>query len=277
MSVRAEAVRTPAVAGSFYPSNPLQLKTAVERFLVRTLPPVRPAALIAPHAGYVYSGATAGRVYACVDLPPRLIILCPNHTGLGAPISTASGGAWRTPLGDVPVDGELAGVLMRALPEAVDDPLAHRREHAIEVQLPFLQVLLESFTFVPVVVGTDSLSRLEALGYALAETVCASQDPVAIVVSSDMNHYEDATTNREKDSAALEAVLRLDPVGLHAVVHEKHVSMCGHGPAVAALFACKRLGAERADLVDYTHSGMVTGDDTEVVSYAGVRIYKGTA
>jgi AmmeMemoRadiSam system protein B len=273
----AEAVRTPAVAGSFYPSNPAQLQTAVERLLVRTLPPVTPAALIAPHAGYIYSGATAGRVYACVDLPRRLIVLCPNHTGLGAPIATASGGAWRTPLGDVPVDEELAGMLMRALPEAVDDPLAHRREHAIEVQLPFLQVLLGDFAFVPVVVGTGSLGHLEALGHALAETVSASEGPVAIVVSSDMNHYEDAGTNREKDTAALEAVLRLDPVGLHAVVRERHVSMCGYGPAVAALFACRRLGAERADLVDYSHSGMVTGDDSEVVSYAGVRIYKGPA
>lgn len=277
MSVGAEAVRTPAVAGSFYPSHPAQLRTAVERFLVRTLPPVAPAAVIAPHAGYVYSGATAGRLYACVDLPKRLIVLCPNHTGLGAPIASASGGSWRTPLGDIPVDEELAGLLMRALPEVADDPLAHRREHAIEVQLPFLQVLLESFTFVPVVVGTGSLSRLEALGYALAETVCAAQDPVAIVVSSDMNHYEDARTNREKDSAALEAVLRIDPVGLYDVVRERQITMCGFGPAVSALFACMRLGAEKADLVDYTHSGMVTGDDAEVVSYAGVRIYKGSA
>src|SRR5512140_3176848 len=226
MSVGADGVRTPAVAGAFYPANPMQLRTAVERFLVRTLPPVVSTAVIVPHAGYVYSGATAGKTYACVDLPHRLFVLCPNHTGLGSPVSTAAGGRWRTPLGDVAVDGALAAALVRALPEVEDDPLAHRREHAIEVQLPFLQVLLGDFTFVPVVVGTVSPGRLEALGNTLAEVVSAYEDAVAIVVSSDMNHYEDAGTNREKDEAALDAVLHIDPAGLYRVVHERQISMC---------------------------------------------------
>lgn len=266
-------VRTPAVAGSFYPSHPLQLRTAVERFLVRTMPPVRPFALLVPHAGYVYSGSTAGKTYAASDLPESLVVLCPNHTGLGAPLSVWARGAWRTPLGDVPVDEDLANDLLRALPELADEPAAHLREHAIEVQLPFLQVLLERFSVVPVCVGTDRYESLDRLGSALARVLAARSRPAALIVSSDMNHYESAAVNRAKDEAALAAVLAVDPAGLHRVVREKDVTMCGYAPAVAALAACRALGATKADLVDYTHSGMVTGDDRQVVSYAGVRVY----
>jgi hypothetical protein len=267
----------PVVAGTFYPSHPDQLRTSVERFLVRTMEPVVASAMIVPHAGYIYSGSTAGKTYACADLPRRLVILCPNHTGLGARLALDSEGSWRTPLGDVPVDARLAQALSAAFPALEDDPLAHRREHAIEVQLPFLQVLLGAFSFLPVVVGTRALGELEALGLAMAKVVSECEERVAIVVSSDMNHYEDAKTNRAKDSVALEAVLRLDPPGLFQVVNERHISMCGVAPAVAALFACQRLGADRAELVDYTDSGMVTGDESQVVSYAGVRIFKGQA
>lgn len=270
-------MRMPAVAGTFYPGHPDQLLNAVERFLVRTVDPVAATAIIVPHAGYVYSGSTAGKTYACCDLPRRLVILCPNHTGLGARLALNSEGVWRTPLGEVPVDAPLARALGAAFPALEDDPLAHRKEHAIEVQLPFLQVLLGAFSFLPVVVGTNVLGELEALGLAMAKVISESEDPVAMVVSSDMNHYEDARTNRAKDSLALEAVLRLDPTGLFQVVRDRRISMCGAGPAVAALFACQRLGADRAELVDYTDSGMVTGDDSQVVSYAGVRIFKGQA
>jgi len=275
MVAEGESVRMPAVAGSFYPAQPDQLRTSVERFLVRTLEPLTPWAVIVPHAGYIYSGSTAGKTYACVDLPKRLIILCPNHTGVGARLASISDGQWHTPLGDVPVDGDLARRLAAACPAMEDDPLAHRREHAIEVQLPFLQVLLGEFTFLPVVVGTTALGELESLGLAMAKAMTECRERVAIVVSSDMNHYEDARTNRAKDTAALEAVLRMDPGGLFDAVHERHISMCGYAPAVAALFACRELGADQAEVVDYTDSGMVTGDDTEVVSYAGVRIFKG--
>ena len=270
-------VRSPAVAGSFYPSHPLQLKTAVERFLVRTVRPVRPLALIVPHAGYVYSGSTAGKTYAASDLPGRLVILCPNHTGLGDPLSVWAHGSWRTPLGDVPVDEELAEGLLRALPELSDEPRAHLREHAIEVQLPFLQVMLERFTAVPLCVGTSRYDSLARLGRALADVLSAQTRPAAIIVSSDMNHYESAAVNRAKDEAALAAVLDLDPEGLFRVVQERDVTMCGYAPAVAALVACQALGATGADLVDYTHSGMVTGEDDQVVSYAGVRIFREAA
>jgi hypothetical protein len=269
-----ENVRAPAVAGAFYPSHPQQLKTAVERFLVRTLDPLKPLAVVVPHAGYIYSGATAGKTFACVELPKRLVILCPNHTGWGESLSCMASGRWSTPLGEVSVDEELAKALMAEVPGLADDPSAHRREHAIEVQLPFLQVMLGDFRFVPVCVGTHDYPALEALGLGMARALGALGEPSAIVVSSDMNHYEDAKTNRTKDDLALAALEKRDPKGLHSVVLSRHISMCGFAPAVAALVACNEVGADRVELVDYTHSGMVTGDDDQVVSYAGLRIYK---
>jgi hypothetical protein len=269
-----ENVRAPAVAGAFYPGHPQQLKTAVERFLVRTLAPLTPMAVIVPHAGYIYSGATAGKTFACVDLPRRLVILCPNHTGWGEPLSCMASGRWSTPLGEVPVDEALAASLMAEVPGLADDPSAHRREHAVEVQLPFLQVMLGDFRFVPICVGTHDYADLEALGLGMARALRASEDPACIVVSSDMNHYEDAKTNRTKDDLALAALEKRDPRGLHSVVLSRHISLCGFAPAVSALVACNEMGADRVELVDYTHSGMVTGDDDQVVSYAGLRIYK---
>lgn len=277
MEPRTGPAREPAVAGSFYPSNPLQLRTAVERLLVRERDPKEVLAVVAPHAGYLYSGATAGRVYACSLLPRRLFVLCPNHTGLGAPLSVFSRGAWRTPLGEVPVDAGLADALLAACPHCDADELAHRREHAAEVQLPFLQVVVEGLSVVPVAVGSHALPHLEALGAGLAAALREAGGTAALVVSSDMNHYESARENRRKDDLVLEALLALDPERLHRTVLDHDITMCGFAPAVAALFAARALGAKGADLVDYTHSGMVTGDHSEVVSYAGVRIFQEAA
>jgi hypothetical protein len=268
------AARKPAVAGSFYPSHPLQLRTAVERFLVRTLPPVRPVALLAPHAGYVYSGSTAGKTYAASILSERILLLCPNHTGMGAPLSLYPGRAWLTPLGECPVDAPLNRALLGEIRGLEADEKAHLREHAIEVQLPFLQVYLSGVQVAAVAVGINDLPVLKSLGEGIARALAGLDEPVAIVVSTDMNHYEDARTNRVKDDIALECVRNLDPEGLHRAVLTNDISMCGFAPAVAALYAARLLGADAAEVVDYTHSGMVTGDDGQVVSYAGVRIYR---
>ncbi len=266
--------RLPVVAGTFYPSHPLQLKTAVERFLVRELDPREVIAVVVPHAGYLYSGATAGKTYACSVLPKRLFILCPNHTGLGQPLAVYPSGSWRTPLGDVKADEQLAKALIRFCPECQADTMAHLREHAAEVQLPFLQVMLGDPTIVPVAVGTHSLVALQSLGRGLAEAVNEAKGEAAIVVSSDMNHYESASVNRRKDDLALNEIVALEPERLYSAVIENEITMCGFGPAVAALVAARALGATKADVVDYTHSGMATHDDHEVVSYAGARIWR---
>jgi MEMO1 family protein len=267
-------MRDPVVAGTFYPALPAQLRTAVERLLVREREPRDVPAVIVPHAGYLYSGPTAGKTYASTRLPDRLVLLGPNHTGAGAALSVMAAGVWRTPLGEVSVDEPLAGELLQACPGCRADADAHAREHALEVQLPFLQVMHETFTILPVTVGTYGREDLFSLGHALAQMMERHPGEIGLVVSSDMNHYESAATNRKKDGKALEAVLALDAHALLDTVRRENVSMCGAAPAAAALHALKTLGVNRAELVDYTHSGLVTGDSSEVVSYAGVRFWK---
>ena len=274
MSENDSFERRPVVAGTFYPAHPVQLRTAVERLLERRMDPVDAKCVIVPHAGYVYSGATAGRTFASVTLPRTLFLLCPNHTGLGAPVSCWPRGSWLTPLGAVPVDEKLASMLIETSPIVSSDTMAHTGEHSAEVELPFLQVLLGEFSFVPVCVGVQDLDRLEELGESLAKIMAGAEEKTAIVVSSDMNHYESARTNREKDELALDAIKALDPVRLHRAVIENDISMCGFACAVAGLTAAKTLGANSSEVVDYTHSGMMTGDDSQVVSYAGVRVWR---
>ena len=225
---------------------------------------------IAPHAGYVYSGHVAGAVFARIEIPRRCVVLCPNHTGMGRPLAIMSEGAWETPLGQVPIDGELAAGLKQRFPALQEDSAAHRAEHAVEVELPFLQMLQPQLAFVPIALGTTQLEILEQLGAALADVIALEKDPVLIVASGDMNHYESDAVTRAKDHRAIERILTLDPRGLHEVVTQQRISMCGLGPVVSMLTAARQLGAKSADLVKYATSGDVSGDREMVVGYAGV-------
>ena len=179
-------------------------------------------------------------------------------------------GAWRTPLGQMSIDSDLAAKLVQAFPALVDDSAAHRSEHAIEVELPFLQVVKPGVKFVPIAVGTGNLLLLEHLGEALATVVTGYEQPLLIIASSDMNHYEDDATTRVKDRKAIDQILSLSPRGLHETVMNESISMCGFGPAVAMLTAAGRLGATEADLVQYATSGDASGDRDTVVGYAGI-------
>jgi len=266
----AVITRHPAVAGRFYPDdrNTL-LKDVLEYFPTRTT--TAPACgCVAPHAGYMYSGAVAGAVYGQLTIPQRIVILGPNHTGKGRPLAIMSHDAWETPLGQVPVDTPLADALKKEFPLLTEDADAHRSEHAIEVELPFLQVLRPDFTFVPIAVGTGQFEILHKLGEAIAQVVQAQTDKILIVASSDMNHYENDPVTRIKDHKAIEQMLALDPRGLFDVVMREDISMCGFGPAVTMLTATKRLGATSAELVKYATSGDVSGDRDMVVGYAGI-------
>lgn len=270
-------IREPAVAGRFYPGNAQQLACEVRQFVekdgraARCAPePVRALGCIVPHAGYTYSGAVAGAVYTRLELPRRFLVLCPRHYPQGAPLAILSEGAWRTPLGDAPLDSTLAGALARACPLLREDELAHEREHAIEVQLPFLQVLRPEFRFVPIALGTDRFQAFSDLGQAVARVVAGEEEPVLLVASSDMNHYENDAITRQKDSRAIERILALDPRGLYDVVRRESISMCGYGAAVTLLIAAKELGATRAELARYATSAEVSGDFDRVVGYAGV-------
>jgi len=225
---------------------------------------------ISPHAGYMYSGHVAGAVYSRLQIPERAVILCPNHTGMGHPLAVLTHESWQTPLGEVAPDVELGASLLQRFPAAHEDGAAHRSEHAIEVQLPFLQVRTQRLSLVPIAVGTSDYDTLRGLGEALAEVISAQTEKVLIVASSDMNHYEPDALTRLKDRKAIDRVLALDPRGLWEVVIKEDISMCGFGPSVAMLTAVKRLGAKSATLVKYATSGDISGDRDEVVGYAGI-------
>jgi AmmeMemoRadiSam system protein B len=218
----------------------------------------------------MYSGHVAGAVFARIAIPRQCVVLCPNHTGVGRALAIMSEGAWATPLGEVPIDTELAVALKRRFPALQEDSAAHRAEHAAEVELPFLQLQQPDVRFVPIALGTGQFEALEQLGLALADLIAAQSDPVLIVASSDMNHYESDAVTRVKDHQAIERILTLDPRGLFDVVTQQNISMCGFGPAVAMLTATRQLGAKSAELVKYATSGDVSGDREMVVGYAGI-------
>ena len=266
----AATIRHPAVAGRFYPGAPNILVYDVQSYLSPQTVPATALGCIAPHAGYIYSGAVAGAVFAQVDLPQRILILCPNHTGKGRPLAIMSSGTWETPLGSAPIDSPLADALKKKFPALTEDADAHRSEHAIEVELPFLQARRPDFTFVPIALGTGQFDILEKLGEAVADAVQAQSDKILIVASSDMNHYENDAITHVKDHKAIEQILALDARGLFDVVMREDISMCGFGPAVVMLTACKRLGATSAELIKYATSGDVSGDRDMVVGYAGI-------
>jgi AmmeMemoRadiSam system protein B len=225
---------------------------------------------IAPHAGYMYSGHVAGAVFARVEIPQRCIVLGPNHTGTGRALAIMSEGAWQTPLGEVSIDTELALALKQRFPALQEDSAAHRAEHAIEVELPFMQLCQPKLKFVPIALGMGQFEPLEHLGKALADVIATKKDPVLIVASSDMNHYESDAITRAKDHRAIERILTIDPRGLYDVVTQQNISMCGFGPSVAMLTAARQLGARSAELVKYATSGDISGDRNLVVGYAGV-------
>jgi MEMO1 family protein len=263
-------IRSAAVAGKFYPNNPNQLIEQVQK-LVRSENPeprISVRAGLVPHAGYQYSGQVAGSVYARIELPPRVVILGVRHFPHGAEAAILSEGAWRTPLGDTRIDSELAGKISAACPLLREDTVAHQREHSLEVQIPFLQVLRPDFTFVPIALGTVDYEKLVSIGAGLAK-VLSVESSVLLLVTSDLNHYEDDRTTRRKDALAIERILESDARGLFDICREKKISMCGLGPTVALLTALDKMGSKYAELVKYATSAEVSGDTGTVVGYAG--------
>ncbi len=268
-------VREPAVAGRFYPSDPGELAQAVDGYLAPEPSEILPAvvACLVPHAGYVYSGGVAGAVYRCVPQRSSFVILGPNHSGRGAPLAIGARGIWRTPLGDAPVDSGLAEVICRHCPFLEEDEAAHAGEHSLEVQIPFLQRTMKSFSFVPVAFGSVSGETLVSFGMKLAVALREIHKPVFVITSSDMNHYEPEDVTRAKDQKAIDKILALDAAGLYDVIFHERITMCGYGPAVAMLTAMKELGASQARLVKYATSAEAGGNPDSVVGYAGMVIH----
>jgi len=265
--------RAAAVAGAFYPGSRRELVHQLDALIPTERPCHDLLACVSPHAGYIYSGGVAGRLYAHLSIPKRVIVLGPNHTGDGARVAVAPHRRWRLPLGDQPVDTEFANAVVETVDIAEFDVRAHRREHSIEVQLPFLRSRRRDVLVIPICVGRLNLEECVDLGHALASLIREMGEPVGIVASSDMSHFEPDEATRARDRLAIDAVLRLDPQDLYETVRRERISMCGVIPTTVALTAANDLGAVGAHLVDYATSGDVSGDDSSVVGYAGICIH----
>ncbi len=267
-------VREPSVAGAFYPMIAAELEHELDSLLAAQ-PESHPLlACISPHAGYVYSGGVAGKLFAHLELPRRIVVLGPNHTGAGMRVAVAPHRQWSTPLGPMTVDRDLAERLVRHHTEAEFDDRAHWREHSIEVQLPFLMRLRPDIEVLPVCLQQLSVDECLQLGAALADLVTITDEPVGIVASSDMTHYQPDAVARKLDQLAIDAALALDPRQLYETVHREGITMCGVIPATVALEAANRLGASGAHLVAYATSGEVSGDVSAVVGYAGICVHE---
>ncbi len=262
--------RPPAVAGRFYPEDPQALLEEVQRHLEHGTSKVSAKGVMAPHAGFVYSGDVAGSVYSRIEIPDTVILLGPNHTGMGERIAISSHGSWIMPFGDLEIDANLATAILENLPIARENEDAHRLEHSLETQLPFLQYFRKQFKFVPICLMRLSFDECRMMAKAIVRAVRSCNRSVLIVASSDMTHYESHTRASEKDHMAIDQILKMDPEGLFRTVEKEGITMCGVNPATVMLVACKELGATQAELARYMTSGEVSGDMDQVVGYAGV-------
>jgi AmmeMemoRadiSam system protein B len=280
-------VRRPTQAGAFYEGDAEALKTQIENCFLHELGPRKHpqvskngprqvVGLVCPHAGYMYSGAVAANAYyelAQDGKADTVVILGPNHTGYGSALSLMNEGVWRTPLGDVEVDVETANQIVQETRIVDVDDTAHRFEHSIEVQLPFLQYLYGSeFKFVPICFQMQDLSSAVEVGQALTK-VLANKNAV-VIASSDMTHYEPQVTASAKDKAALKAVEAMDEKRFYSIIEAQNITACGYGPIATVITAAKGLGVKEAKLLCYKSSGDVTGDYSSVVGYAAVSFKK---
>lgn len=269
-------IRHPAVAGRFYTADPVELREQLSGMLAGvSAAPTKAVGGIVPHAGLVYSGECAAQVFGRIEIPAIVVILAPNHTGRWEHSGGAAAwdkGRWETPLGDLEVAGDFLSRVEAECGLVRHDPAAHLSEHAVEVELPFLKLLAPDVQIAPIVLAWDDWDRCRSLATALATVVSRSADAVLLLASSDMTHFESSKVARQRDRSALDAVEALDGEQLLATCQKENVTMCGRAPSATVVEAARQLGATRADLVDYRHSGLVTGDDSNVVAYAGVVI-----
>lgn len=264
--------RQPAVAGQFYTNKAELLRTELASMIPST-GQKKVLGIIAPHAGYVYSGAVAGKGYASIKIPSAVLILGPNHHGVGAATALYPEGEWLTPLGTVPINERLNLLLRQHVPLAQSDAVAHQLEHSLEVQVPFIQYLRPDVSIAALCLGQGDYTAVKQIGEGIAVAIREYGNDVLMVASSDMTHYESADSARRKDNLALEKVLALDPEGLLHICRSERITMCGVVPSAVMLVAAKALGAQQAELVNYATSGDVTGDNRQVVGYASVTVW----
>jgi AmmeMemoRadiSam system protein B len=270
-------IRPPAVAGQFYPATASEADKALDTF-IHPVPAKRKAiAVVCPHAGWMYSGQTAGLVYSQVEIPDRVVLVGPNHHNIGSRYAVYSSGVWHTPVGDVPVAEPLACALLDGCELFAEDARAHVQEHSLEVQVPMLLRANPHVRIVPLLIGgnwpeSGGRSELREIGAAVAQMVWDYGKPALLVASTDLNHYEDQESSKIKDKLVLDAVVNLDPDALMDRVIDVGVSMCGVAATYVVLHAARKLGAKHAELLDYRTSGDVSGDFSSVVGYGAVVI-----
>jgi len=269
-------VRRAVFAGDhgFYPSSRAALLQMLEQFVEAREGAAPAVAVVAPHAGYVFSGGVAGAVYARVVVPHDVILLSVNHgRSPGAEFALFDEGTWQTPLGDVHIATELVAAIVAACPMVESDPHAHDHEHSGEVHLPFLRYRNPEVRIAPICIMQSGLPALRDFGTALAQAVERFPRPVLLVASTDMTHFEPHAAATEKDHIIIDKILELDEGAMWDAVRRHHVSMCGHDPVAAAIAYAKALGATSAELIDYKTSGdSPYGSKEEVVGYAGIII-----
>ena len=268
--------RRPAASGRFYPSSENALRKQIQEYVSKQGTETA-VAVVVPHAGYDFSGATAGAVFSEVRVPDTAIILGPNHWGAGSEFAIMSDGAWDMPFGEAKIASEIAASLKKNCHLLREDAIAHQSEHSLEVEVPFLQYVNPDVQVVPISIASMDGAMLEELGRCLAETIRGFSSDILIVASTDMSHTEHSNPARQKevrqkDMAAIDAILELDAGKLLKVVHEGRITMCGSAPVAAAITAAKLLGAKEGRLISYTTSYDVTGDYSYVVGYAGIII-----
>lgn len=270
--------RRTSVAGRWYSDDPVQLSAEVDRYVGRAeIEPIGGPvlAIVAPHAGLMYSGPVAAFAYKAASRSgcTSAVLVGPSHYVPFHGVSIWPDGTWDTPLGDVVVDAELARAIHAASDTVVDLPAAHGREHSLEMQLPFVARLLPGIPIVPLVMGHQTRDAAFALGGALARVVAARAGRTLLVASSDLSHYEDSATAQALDAVVLGHVESLDPDGLMRALETEPRHACGGGPMVSVLEAARRLGASRAHVLEYADSGDVSGDKSSVVGYMAAAIW----
>lgn len=263
-------VRLPAVSGSFYPGNREELIDTLKALIDDDLEKKKVFGAISPHAGYVYSGQVMGNVFSRIEVPDSVVILAPNHSGLGPPYSVWPEGCWKTPLGESPTDEELVDEFIESCDLLEKDTKAHSKEHSAEVILPFLQYLNPQVKIVVIVIRSNDLDDMKIIGRTIGQILNNLRTSALVVASSDMTHYESQQEANKKDMSAIAEITALKEEGLYNVVRESNITMCGAYPAIAMMVCSKERGATKAELVKYTTSGDVTKDYDQVVGYAGI-------
>jgi MEMO1 family protein len=260
-------MRDPAVAGQFYPRNGAELRHQLDTMLAGEAKELPVLGAVVPHAGYMYSAKVAAEAYACMAKRDTYVIIGPNHHGIGAPVAL-SRESWKTPLGIVESDIELADALAGSIIDS--DELAHQHEHSIEVQIPFLQAKFEKFMILPISMGLQDEETAREVGELLGNALRMLRRNAAVIASSDFTHYEAQETARTVDAQLIEAILNMDVPELYNRVYKHNATACGYGPIAATITAASSLGASKGKLLGYATSGDVSGDYSQVVGYGAM-------